>query len=403
MSQLYLYDDAIARTFEPFALTRPTCELRAGAFLLRERWERALAMESGGVITASHLQDFDEPWSVHSATGAIPAGSIVANSRFAASVGKAPAGDLWRANGKIAATRVTSDTDVSYLTTGRITLEELAGGNAGTRAVEVQGHWIEHVWDLIGHLNTLLNADIPALIASGAEGRHLKATAGEHPVFVEGDALVEPHVVFDTTDGPVYISRGAKIQAFTRIVGPTFVGRDSILTTDKIAASSIGEVCRVHGELVSAIMLGHANKSHDGFVGHSYLGRWVNLGAGTITSNLKNTYGTVHAWTAQGEVDTGLQFLGTFFGDHAKTGIGTPLSTGSMLGAGANVYGAVMPPKVVAPFAWGERPPYSIYRLDKFIEVARRVMARRHVELSDRQSRMLCSAHERRWSVDAQR
>ena len=68
-------------------------------------------------------------------------------------------------------------------------------------------------------------------------------------------------------------------------------------------------------------------KGHEGFVGHSYLGRWVNLGAGTTTSNLKNTYGSVALWTPDGVRDTGLQFLGTLFGDHAKTGIGLTLTT----------------------------------------------------------------------------
>ena len=102
------------------------------------------------------------------------------------------------------------------------------------------------------------------------------------------------------------------------------------------------------------MFVGHANKGHDGFVGHSVLGRWVNLGAGTTTSNLKNTYGTVALWTPGGVADTGLQFLGTLFGDHVKTGIGLRLTTGCVLGAGANVVDR-MPPKAVAPFAWGER------------------------------------------------
>ena len=124
------------------------------------------------------------------------------------------------------------------------------------------------------------------------------------------------------------------MQAFTRLVGPLYVGAGSTVTADRIAASSIGDVCKVHGELSNTIFIGHANKGHDGFVGHSILGRWVNLGAGTITSNLKNTYGTVQLWTPDGIRETGHQFLGTLFGDHAKTGIGLKLTTGSVLGAG---------------------------------------------------------------------
>ena len=153
------------------------------------------------------------------------------------------------------------------------------------------------------------------------------------------------------------------------------------------------------GIALVTILLGYANKGHDGFVGHSYLGRWVNLGAGTITSNLKNTYGTVAMWTPGGVRDTGMQFLGTMFGDHVKTGIGLRLTTGTVLGAGANVYGG-MPPKIVPPFSWGDRPPYGTYRVDKFIETAARVMARRHIVLTEPARRHLTAVHRERWTAE---
>jgi hypothetical protein len=146
-------------------------------------------------------------------------------------------------------------------------------------------------------------------------------------------------------------------------------------------------------------VVGHSNKGHDGFVRHSYLGRWVNVGAGTITSNLKNTYGPVAMWTPDGVRDTGMQFLGTMFGDHVKTGIGLRLTTGTVIGAGSNVYGA-MPPKVVAPFSWGDGWPYKLHQADKFIEGATRMMARRSVTLSDRGRRHLAAAHASRWVLE---
>jgi UDP-N-acetylglucosamine diphosphorylase/glucosamine-1-phosphate N-acetyltransferase len=189
------------------------------------------------------------------------------------------------------------------------------------------------------------------------------------------------------------------VHAFTRLVGPLYVGTGSSVTTDKVAASSIGDTCKVHGEMSNTIMIGHANKGHDGFVGHSILGRWVNLGAGTITSNLKNTYGTVQLWTPDGVRDTGLQFLGTLFGDHAKTGIGLTLTTGTVMGAGANVYGSRMPPKAVPPFAWGEASEFAGYHVDKFLEVAERMMARRHVTLSDGARRQLRASYAARWTA----
>jgi hypothetical protein len=160
-------------------------------------------------------------------------------------------------------------------------------------------------------------------------------------------------------------------------------------------------VCKVHGEVSNVIFIGHANKGHDGFVGHSMLGRWVNLGAGTITSNLKNTYGTVQLWTPDGIRETGMQFLGTLFGDHAKTGIGLRLTTGTVIGAAANVYGSVMPPKAVAPWGWGEAGSLAAYRADKFLQVAERMMARRHVTLSESSRRQLLASYERRWRFES--
>jgi UDP-N-acetylglucosamine diphosphorylase / glucose-1-phosphate thymidylyltransferase / UDP-N-acetylgalactosamine diphosphorylase / glucosamine-1-phosphate N-acetyltransferase / galactosamine-1-phosphate N-acetyltransferase len=156
---------------------------------------------------------------------------------------------------------------------------------------------------------------------------------------------------------------------------------------------------KVNGEISSSILIGHCNKGHDGFVGHSVVGRWANLGADTVTSNLKNSYGSVALWTPRGVEETGLQFLGSLIGDHVKTGIGTRLTTGCVLGAGANVFGTRMPPKAVAPFAWGEAPDWGTFALDKFLEVTERVMARRDVVLDDGMRACLSAAHAARWSV----
>lgn len=392
MSDLFLLDDAAARAFEPFALTRPVSELRAGALLVRERWAEATGLRPVGFISAEHLADFDEPWGISAAAGTIPAGSVIANARCAISLAPAPAAEVLVCNGQVAAVTLARAMDAAEL---RDTpLDALAGPRA--RRVEVQGWWLEHVWDLIRFLPEMLGPDV-ATLAKPAHRmkRDDVIRAGTHDVFIEPGADVEGHVYFDCTAGPVLVRRGAVVQAFTRIVGPCVIGEESQVGGDKVATCSIGNVCKVHGEVSTSIFLGHANKGHDGFLGHSYLGRWVNLGAGTITSNLKNTYGSVHFWTPGGERDSGLQFLGTFFGDHAKTGIGTSLNTGTLIGAGANVYGAAMPPKMVPPFAWGDRAPYATYRTDKFLDVAERMMARRHVELSARQRNLLGAAAAR--------
>jgi UDP-N-acetylglucosamine diphosphorylase/glucosamine-1-phosphate N-acetyltransferase len=218
-------------------------------------------------------------------------------------------------------------------------------------------------------------------------------------VFIAQDAVIEPYVVLDASLGPIMIAESARVRAFSRIAGPCYIGRHVTVAGGDVTGCSIGDWSKVRGELSTSIVLGHSNKGHEGFVGHSYLGRWVNVGAGTITSNLKNTYGTVSLWTPAGVRDTGMQFLGTMFGDHVKTGIGLRLNTGTILGAGSNVYGA-MPPKVVAPFSWGDSWPYAVHRADKFIDGAARMMARRDVTLSERAKRHLAATHATRWVLE---
>jgi UDP-N-acetylglucosamine diphosphorylase/glucosamine-1-phosphate N-acetyltransferase len=247
---------------------------------------------------------------------------------------------------------------------------------------------------LIGQLVDQLTQDIPHLASTLSVEPVAEATIiGTYAVYREAGAHIEPFVVLDATGGPILIRRGATISSFSRIVGPCYIGPNATVVGDAIRACSIGDTCKVRGEISNSVMLGYSNKGHTGFVGHSYLGRWVNLGAVTTTSNLKNTYGNVQMWTPSGVRDTGAQFLGTMFGDHVKTGIGTMLTTGTVLGAGANIYGGRVDAKYVPPFAWGDGEPYEDYAIDKFIEVARRMMSRRHVELSDNAAKQLWDAY----------
>ena len=396
MSRLYLYDDAKAREFEPFALTRPVSELRAGAEIIRLRWERAAGTSAYGFIGAPHLTSFDEPDAPSAVAddSTITAGSLIANSRFVVSLAARLDGrvSVFSCEGAICAVRLQASIDIGGLMNGSVSLEDLASSDA--KPTEISGRWLREVWDLIGQLGDQLKDDLPVMGPELSGGAIVNATTiGKHAVYCETGARIEPFAILDATDGPIVIRRGATIAAFTRIVGPTYIGEDSHIVGDAVRACSIGNVCKVRGEISSSVMLGHSNKGHTGFVGSSYIGRWVNLGAGTTTSNLKNTYGPVQIQTSRGLRDSGLQFLGSMIGDHAKTGIGTMLTTGCLIGAGANIYGAKISPKRIPPFAWGDCEPYARFEIAKFVEVAQRMMARRHVSLSERGRKLLEEAY----------
>jgi len=376
MSELYFYDDIRARQFEPFALT---------------------SMKSTGFLGPRHLVDFEEgdaPPAV-APDAEVPAGAVVVNSRCVVPLDLEVAPfDLLMCEGIACAVRLARPVPASKFADGTLDLGTIQTSLGGRK---IAGRWIIEVWDFIATLSDQLIEDIPRRAKSLSMGTPDLTVSGKGDVFVEEGAEIGSNVVFDVAAGPILVRRGAIISPFTHLVGPMYVGTRAQVLGDRVTASSIGDMCKVRGELSHTVFVGHSNKGHAGFVGHSYLGRWVNLGAMTTTSNLKNTYSAVQLWTPSGVRTTGQQFLGTMFGDHAKTGIGTMLSTGSVIGAGANVFGGAMPPKVVPPFSWGEHEPYDTFELAKFLEVAERAMARRNVKLGKRARKQLSEAHRRRW------
>jgi UDP-N-acetylglucosamine diphosphorylase / glucose-1-phosphate thymidylyltransferase / UDP-N-acetylgalactosamine diphosphorylase / glucosamine-1-phosphate N-acetyltransferase / galactosamine-1-phosphate N-acetyltransferase len=199
-----------------------------------------------------------------------------------------------------------------------------------------------------------------------------------------------PPVVLDAREGPIHLAEGVEVQALTRLEGPAWIGPGTRLQGGIFSSLSAGPVCRLRGEIEASVLNGWCNKAHDGYLGHAVLGRWVNLGALTTNSDLKNTYGTVRVpISASGTVDTGLIKIGVLLGDHVKTGIGTLLNTGTVVGTGSTLFaGGGLPPRWVPPFSWGAGGTLVPYRLEAFLDVAERAMARRErvLEADERQA-----------------
>lgn len=396
MTSFALYDDQTARAFEPFALTRPAGELRAGAELIRTRWARTLDVPCSAFVAAAHLAAFHEFDAPPAAARALASGTWLVNARCAPALLQTPldpGADVIRVGGRVAAVRLRATLGLEAIADGAAELDVLATGPE----VAIAGWWIDEIWDLIGHLPAMLTADAQALIPADARSGSL-TVLGSHAVHVESGAHLEPFIVADASAGPVLVRAHAHVQSFTRLVGPCVIGEGATIVGGRISGCSIGPRAKISGEISASIVIGYANKGHDGFVGHSVIGPWANLGAGTITSNLKNSYGEIALWTPRGVRNTGLQFLGALIGDHAKLGIGTRLTTGCVVGAGANVFGTRMPPKVVPPFGWGDGEPWGTFDLERFLEVAERVMKRRDVPLTDAMRTQWRAAFAARWS-----
>jgi UDP-N-acetylglucosamine diphosphorylase/glucosamine-1-phosphate N-acetyltransferase len=369
---LYLLDPDPAPAWAPFAGVRPLSELRAGAHLIRERWETFVGAEATEVLALPHLAGFAEPGIPPvRARHAIAGPAVIGSSTFAPR-GIAPA--LPAAAARLVSRGIT----VGWAVPAGTTWE---GPQPVAQAVEVPGVVLHGVFDLLPALNQLLPEDLQAMLGDSDPIPAGSIVIGDPAAVAVHTAGVEPGVVFDVSNGPVVVESGAEIRSGARLEGPLWIGANTRVLGGDIRGSAIGPRCNVRGELSACVFLGYANKSHDGFVGTSIVGRWANLGAGSVTSNLKNTYGPVRLDVAGTAIETGQQFLGSLLGDHAKTAIGTLLVTGTVVGAGASVFDDVRAPKYVAPFAWGGGTDERMTR-DGFLKTVERVLPRRDETLT---------------------
>lgn len=385
--------DGTARSWGPFALTRPVGELLFGVETLRARCERVLGARCEGYVGRPALAGFDEP----GAPPCLPelpgpaaeghAGTLVLSSRFA------PAEDafasLLAAGGEglgPAPVALLAGTEVAgaWLPPGAPVSADALSPPPEWPRKPVEGDVLDSIWQLMSANGARVAADVdrfpeqePPPGAHRTGGRRFSAAAG---------VRVEPGVVFDLSEGPVALDEDVRVRAFSRIAGPAYVGPGSVVLGGAVANTSIGPGCKVHGEVSSSVLLGFANKAHTGFLGHSVVGRWANLGAGTTNSNLKNTYGPVRYETGGEEpLDTGLVKAGCLLGDHVRAGIGTLFNAGAVVGAGSVVFGGNLLPKRVPPFSWAGPGPgdFDECDIDAFLLTAARVMARRGMSLSE--------------------
>lgn len=243
-------------------------------------------------------------------------------------------------------------------------------------------------WDILGQSDKLIAADFELW---NQWHRNVRGAINWRGVHIIGDAAqihigvgagVQPGCVLDVSGGPIIIADGAQVK-WSQIQGPVFVGPQCTIDGARLRpGTSLGPNCKVGGEVSATIFQSRVNKSHEGFVGHTWASRWVNFGAGATTSNLKNTYGSIRFQRdTQTPVDTGVQFLGSLIGDHTKIGIGQYLTTGSHIGACCNIFGGGVAPKYIPSFSWGGLGGWQEYRFDSCLKTVHATLARRNAVL----------------------
>jgi UDP-N-acetylglucosamine diphosphorylase/glucosamine-1-phosphate N-acetyltransferase len=243
---------------------------------------------------------------------------------------------------------------------------------------------INYQFDLIKLLDTELENDLNRLFKKNKTKRRKTSAVliNKKDIIISHSANVIPGVVIDASAGKVYIGDDVIIEPFTYIKGPVYIGNNSTIRAGSqlYGPLFIGNNCKTSGEIISSVLMPYVNKQHYGFIGHSYLCSWVNLGAGTSTSNLKNNYSTVKVLWNNKETDTKSIFLGSIIGDFTKTGINTMLNTGSIIGISSNVIGSGFQDKFIRSFRWvlTGRKEHTVYEINKALETAKISMERRN-------------------------
>jgi UDP-N-acetylglucosamine diphosphorylase/glucosamine-1-phosphate N-acetyltransferase len=417
------FEDESAANFAPIALLRPVFELVCGRFSLRERIVRRFDVSDWGAFVRPDLARCyaeEQPEAAVNDTAWLKRGTtLLLNGRWLPSresMEQIRGDEVGLVDGAI--TYLTLVPEEADLFDGLHFGDAAARLAKGRRAVDAGGKLVRYPWELVDHNAVQLREDFRSLAEKGDRSifprgrRDESETPGgkmdQSPaqvailgppddVAIDPTAQIDPFVVLDARHGPISIGAGAVIQPFTRIEGPCHVGCGSRLFRANVReGTTIGPNCRVGGEIEASILHGFVNKYHDGFLGHGYVCPWVNLGALTTNSDLKNDYSHVRMPVGGEIIDTGSTKVGCFIGDHTKTALGSLFNTGSTIGVMCMVLpGGELLPKSVPSFSriWHGVPDDGL-DLETALETARTAMGRRNVQLTEAQEELLRHLHE---------
>lgn len=382
MTNIILFDDKDTWTdLLPIVYTRPISDIRIGILTIKEKWQKYFPDHDFSCLTAEYLS-VKYPTNITDDNLFI-AGNCCPDKNFADAVSVLGNGEALAYNGELVAYRGTMEGFKS------VNMEKAAPYTASSLTM------LHQLYDIFLLNGSEMRRDYHIIIA-GRESQPLSETCtivgpyrlddGCPAIFIEEGATVEA-VTLNTTGGPIYIGKDAVIMEGVCIRAPFAACRHSQVNMGaKIyGATTLGPYCKVGGELNNVVMIGYSNKAHDGFLGNAVIGEWCNIGAGTNASNLKNDYTEIKLWNYRAHrfLRTGLQFCGLIMGDHSKAGINCMFNTATVIGVGVNVHGAGFPRNFVASFSEGSVAGYTDVSVVKFFDIAKRMMARRGIELSE--------------------
>lgn len=392
--QIVVFEDHAVSRFLPLAELKPLYGLTTGSVTLRDRFERHMK----GVGMVFHMRQavagaFSEANPGAQVNAPVDEELLLVNgrllcdaeaARFALS-GELEPGEALLQEGELLFARVRRD----MVADGVAMRSDLIDTRALARQLRCRDaggfRLLGALWDLVGcHAEELSRDALSCDLGRLAGAIHPSAVVVEPGnVHVAPGAVVMAGAVLDGSRGFVSVGADAVVEPNAVLMEGVAIGPQArVKACARIYSNvSVGYGSKVGGEVEDSIIEPFANKQHDGFLGHSYLSSWCNLGAGTTTSDLKNNYGEVRLRLGGVEHATGQQFLGLFMAEHSKSAIGTLFNTGTVVGTACNIFGSGLPPKELPSFSWGGPGGFVRHEEARAVETARTVMARRKVAM----------------------
>lgn len=386
MTRIILFDDASALSLRPLTFFRPVAEIRIGILTISEKWRIISELPISWLCDTYLSTKYP---TLAGKDNLLINGSVLPDYTLFERISQLAQGEALTDDETIIAARLSFEQMQTFGTAEQFPLKTITHEAKYTKLV--------HGWDIFTHNAREIVNDINLLKVIKSSLPDINNTLIGNELYISGDAKISCATI-NTTTGPVYIGNNVTIEEGATLRGPIALCDNSVVRMGAriYGNTTLGPFCKAGGEVMDTVMFGYSNKSHEGFMGHTVLAEWCNIGAGTITSNLKNNYSEIKQWSYKEEhfVHTGLQFSGLIMGDHSKAGIMTMFNSGTVVGVCCNVFGAGYQKNYIPNFTFGSPGNWKANRMQDVIEVAELTFKRRNLDFSQIEKDILSKVAE---------
>ena len=406
--QVCIFEDINYANFEPLMFSRPVYDLICGVTSLKEKILRSYGKINYSLHCRPYLADIVQKENPDILINKIDDdhclflnGRLIADDGLSEMLPLIETEDKVFVNGETVIAAYLSGKNLEYKKNHMTDLFSVNDFN-GLPVKILDVSCANYLWDLINANGEQISKDYNYLVKQLNRPNYIEQVDAsvnmvvKKNIFIGENVTIKPGVVLDASGGPIFIDDNAVIYPNAVLEGPIYVGESSRIKSGATIYENVtvSKVCKVGGEVEQSIFMPYSNKQHSGFIGHAFIGSWVNLGADTNCSDLKNNYSKVRVKLSGKEVNSNTQFLGLMIGDHSKSAINTMFNTGSVIGFACNIFGSGFPDKYVLSFTWGGAESSLVYNVNKAIKTAKVVLSRRKINFGQEEENLFRKIYE---------